>query len=124
MLVAVDIGLGSELVRALDQSDVTINVALWLYTDEYEDPRFVLASPQLDATSSRQQAYGLIHDALDAAGIPVEKTPALLILPMPHPFIRALRKMFAKHKNVEGTRLGGQLIGDRFVDDAILYRVR
>jgi hypothetical protein len=43
---------------------------------------------------------------------------------MADPFIRALRKMFAKRENVEGMRLGPQPIGDRFVTDALVYRIR
>ena len=70
------------------------------------------------------KAYGLVHDALAAAGISLERTPPLLILKMSDPFIRALRRIFSKAKRVEGTRLGGQLIGDRFVEDAVVYRVR
>jgi hypothetical protein len=43
---------------------------------------------------------------------------------MSDPFIRALRRILAKAKSVEGMRLGGQLIGDRFVEDALVYRIR
>jgi hypothetical protein len=84
---------------------------------------FRRVEPQRDAAEP-SQAYGLVHDAFAAAGISLEQTPALLILKMSDPFIRALRRIFAKAKSVEGTRLGGQLIGDRFVGDALVYRVR
>ena len=57
-------------------------------------------------------------------GYLLEETPALLILKMTDPFIRALRRLFSKTKSVEGMRLDGQLIGDRFVEDALVYRVR
>jgi hypothetical protein len=42
---------------------------------------------------------------------------------MTDPFIRALRRLFGKTKSVEGMRLGGQMIGDRFVEDAYVYRI-
>jgi hypothetical protein len=42
---------------------------------------------------------------------------------MSDPFIRALGRLFSKAKGVEGRRLGGQLIGDRFVEAALVYRV-
>ena len=57
-------------------------------------------------------------------GIPLRKTPSLLILPMKDPFIRHLRRLFEKAKSVEGMRLGGQMIGDRFLEDALVYRIR
>lgn len=122
-LVATDFASGLELVSALDRSELSIRVALWLYSSEHEDWRFVLASPRLDAAKPAE-TYGLVHDAFDAAGIALERTPALMILKMSTPFIRALRRLFAKARSVEGMRLGAQLIGDRFVPDALVYRIR
>ncbi len=122
-MVITDLAIGSELLHALDDSGLSISVALWLYSSEYDDWRFVLASRRLDAAKA-SEAYGFVHDALTAAGISLERTPALLILRISDPFIRALRRIFAKVKNVEGMRLGGQLIGDQFVEDALVYRVR
>jgi hypothetical protein len=46
-----------------------------------------------------------------------------MILPMSDPFIKGLRSIFGKAKSVEGMRLGGQLIGDRFIEDAYVYRI-
>ena len=47
-----------------------------------------------------------------------------MILKMSDPFIRALRRIVAKTKSVEGMRLGGQFLGDRFVQEALVYRIR
>lgn len=122
-LVIADFTSGLELLNALDRSDLSISVALWLFSPEHEDWRFVLASRRLDEAQA-SEAYGLVHDALATAGVSLERTPALLILKMSDPFIRALRRIFAKTKIVEGMRLGGQLIGDRFVSDTLVYRIR
>jgi hypothetical protein len=123
ILVTADFTAGLEILQALDRSTLSISVALWLYSSEHEDWRFVLASRRLDAVELTK-AYGLVHDALSAAGIPLEKTPSLMILEMSDPFIRALRRLFSKTQSVEGMRLGLQMIGDRFVQDALVYRVR
>lgn len=122
-MVEANFTTGLDLVQALDRSALSISVALWLYSSEYEDWRFALASRRLDAVEP-SRAYGLVHDALAAAGISLERTPPLLILRMSDAFIRGLRRMFSKAKSVEGMRLGGQLIGDRFVEEALVYRVR
>jgi hypothetical protein len=122
-LAAPEFATGLELVRALDRSSLPINVALWLYFTEQQDWRFVLASRRLDAAKP-SAAYGLVHDALDASGISLEQTPTLSILKMSDPFIRELRRMFAKTKSVAGMRLGPQLIGDRFVEAALVFRIR
>ena len=42
---------------------------------------------------------------------------------MADPFVRELRRLFGKARSVEGMRLGGQMIGDRFVEDAYVYRI-
>lgn len=46
-----------------------------------------------------------------------------MILPMADPFIKELRRLFGKTRSVEGMRLGGQMIADRFVQDAYVYRI-
>jgi hypothetical protein len=122
-LVAADFAAGAKLLEALDQSDLAISVALWLNSPEYEDWRLVLASRRLD-TADPPGAYGMVHDALEQAGFLLEHTPPLLILRMTDPFIKALRQIFGKAKSVEGMRLGGQMIGDRFVQDALVHRIR
>jgi hypothetical protein len=77
----------------------------------------------LDA-AKLSEAYGLVHDALSADGIGVRQTPTLMILRMSDPFIRDLRRMYSKSKDVEGMRIGLQLFGDRFVEDGLVYRIR
>ncbi len=47
-----------------------------------------------------------------------------MILPMTDPLIKHLRRTFGKAKSSEGMRLGGQVIGDRFIEDAFVYRIR
>jgi hypothetical protein len=123
VLVSAELAKGAKILEILDRANLNISVALWLHASEYEDWRFVLSSPRLDRAKPAE-AYGLIHDALEAEGFPLEHTPALLILKMGDPFTRALRKMFGKSLSVDGMRLGGQLIGDRFVEDALVYRIR
>ncbi len=58
------------------------------------------------------------------ANIAVRQTPPLFIMSMTDPFIRALRRHYTKYKIIEGTRIGGHMIGDRFVEDAFAYRIK
>jgi hypothetical protein len=99
-----------------------VNVALWAFLAEYEDWRMVIAGRQFDALDLRD-AYRLVHETLALAGFTARNTPPILILRMSDPFIRDLRRLFGKTKSVEGMRLGGQLIGDRFVEEAYVYRI-
>lgn len=122
VLVNIDLEAGSEILRILDNADLKVAVALWVYLPEYGDWRIVFSSRKFDVAGPLD-GYGLLHDALNAAGFPLERTPSVMILPMDDPFIRALRRSFGKTKSVEGMRLGGQMIGDRFVEGAFAYRV-
>jgi hypothetical protein len=122
-LVTADLVAGSRILEILDGTGLQLNMAMWLRTPEYEDWRFALSSRDLDSAEP-STAYGLVHDALDQKGFPLESTPPLLIIRTTDPFVRTLRRIFGKAKNVEGMRLGGQTIGGRFIEDAIVYRIR
>jgi hypothetical protein len=120
-LVNLDIERGSELLEALDRARLKVAVALWVYLPEYEDWRLVVSARRFDSLDPRE-AYRLLNDSLAAAGFTPEKTPPVMILSMADPFIRKLRQL-GKTKSVEGLRLGGQTIGDRFIQDAYVYRI-
>lgn len=123
VLVSIDLDKGAEIVSALDDANLKISVALWLYSNDHEDWRLALSSRRLDEAEP-SAAYGLLHDALEARGITLEQTPTFMILPMTDPFVRALRRMFGKARSAEGMRLGGQMVGDRFIEGAYVYRIR
>jgi hypothetical protein len=121
-MVSLDITRGSELLDALEKAKLKVGVALWMYSPEYEDWRLVVSAHQFDSLDLRD-AYRLVHHSLAAADFTPEKTPPIMILPMADPFIKQLRRIFGKTRSVEGMRLGGQMIGDRFLEDAYVYRV-
>ena len=121
-MVSIEISKGSELLDALDHAGIKLNVALWTFLSEYEDWRLVVSSRQLDSPDPRD-AYRLLNDSLAEAGFTPKNTPPIMILPTTDPFIRELRRIFGKTKSVDGMRLGAQMIGDRFVQDAYVYRI-
>ncbi len=110
-------------MEALDRAGLKVSVAIWAVLPEYEDWRYVLAARSLD-TGTPREAYRSVNQALLAANIGLGQTPPLLILRMADPFIRALRRGYGKYPSVEGTRIGGHMIGDRFVEDAFAYRIK
>src|SRR5271170_8201332 len=116
-LVSIDVKRGSELIDALDKAKLKVGAALWMFLSEYEDWRLVVSARQFDSLGLRK-AFGLLHDSLRPTGFTPSNTPPILILPMADPFIRELRRLFGKTKSVEGLRLGSQMIGNRFVEDA------
>jgi hypothetical protein len=121
-MVSLDIDIGGELVSQLEAAKVKLGVAIWACLAEYGDWRLIFAARQFDSLDLRA-AYGVLHDSMKDAGITPARAPAVMILPMNDPFIRDLRRHFGKARSVEGMRLGGQLFGDRFIEDGYAYRI-
>jgi len=120
-LVDIDINRGSQILTALDNAGLKIRVALWIFTSEYEDWRLVLSSPNfVDRTLQNRRR---VNEALDAANVPAERVPPTLLMRSSNPFIKDLRRIFGKARHIEGMRLGPQMIGDRWVEDAYVYRI-
>jgi hypothetical protein len=121
-LVSVDLERGREVIEALEHTNVKVSVAIWAYLPEYDDWRLIVSARQFDELGTRS-AYQLLDRSLSAAGLELGETPPVMIMPMSDVFIRELRRIFGNAKSVEGMRLGGQMIGDRFVEDAFAYRI-
>jgi len=121
-LVSLDIENGAQVLSALDKAGINVKVAAWLLLSEYEDWRLVLASPTFDSAGVLE-GVRLVHQALDDAGFPIERQPSLLILRMNDPSIREIRHIFGKTRSVAGMRLGGQMVGDRFIEDGYAHRI-
>lgn len=122
-LVSFDIENGEKVIGALDDAGRAPNVALWGKLPDYETWKLVIASELLDQISLRS-GYTEINEALNKAGIPIHRQPTLLLRPMDNPMIQDLRRAFASTGDTYGMRLGGQRFGDKFLEDAFVYRIR
>lgn len=122
-LVSFDIESGQKVIDALDADGKNPNVALWAKIPDYEDWRLIIASDRLDQSSSFS-GYTEINEAIKRAGIPIHRKPSIFLRPMDKPFIQALRSVFASTADTYGMRLGGQMFGDQYLEDAFVYRIR
>jgi hypothetical protein len=120
-LVNLDIENGERIVKALDEDGKSPNVAIWAKLPEYESWRLILASEHLEQQSAL--GYGQINAALRKANFPISRKPAIYLRPMSSPMIAALRKIFGGAADVYGMRLGGQTFGDKYIEDAFVYRI-
>jgi|HubBroStandDraft_6_1064221.scaffolds.fasta_scaffold1029284_2 hypothetical protein len=120
-LVNLDVNAGLKVLTTLDTAKLKVAVALWMLSPDYSDWRLVLSSPTFDQTHPLK-AYEQVAEALH--GRFAHMPPPILILPIKDPFIRELRRLFGKSRDVAGMRLGGQTIGNRFVSDAYVYRIQ
>ncbi len=122
-LVSFDIENGQEVIDALDRDGKAPNVALWAKLPDYESWRLVIASDKL-AEDSSTAGYEEMNLSIRKAGISYRKRPSIYLRPMDNPFIKALRKTFAATNDNYGMRLGGQMFGDKYLEDAFVYRIR
>jgi hypothetical protein len=122
-LVNFDIETGEKVIDALDRDGKEPKVALWAKLPEYEDWRLVIASDRI-AQAGSLSGYAQINNAMEKAGISTAKRPKVFLRPMDKPFIKALRRVFAKTADTYGMRLGGQVFGDQYLEDAFVYRIR
>ena len=122
-LVNFDIENGKKVIEALDKAGKAPKVALWAKLPDYENWRLILASDHLDQ-SSQFSGYSEINKVMDGAGIPIHTQPTVYLRPMKNPMIQELRSTFGAAQDVYGMRLGGQRFGDKFIEDAFVYRIR
>jgi hypothetical protein len=122
-LVTFDIENGERVVDALDKAGKPPNVAIWAKLPDYEDWRLVIASDRLDQ-SSEFSGYSEINEAIRMAGIPFHRKPTIYLRPMDNPMFQALRSAYASMSDNYGMRLGSQMFGDKYLEDAVVYRIR
>lgn len=122
-LVTFDIENGERVVDALDKAGKPPNVAIWAKLPDYEDWRWVIASDRLDQ-SSGFSCYSEINEAIRKAGNPFHRKPTIFLRPMDNPMIQALRSAYASMSDNYGMRLGSQMFGDKYLEDAVVYRIR
>jgi len=123
-LVDVDIAAGKQVLQILDQAGFKVIAAFWLYTTEFEAWRLYIASPVVDAEGITK-AYVRLLSALRSSGDPdLASRVTITLLSPKDKLIRAFRRTFARTIQVDGARLGSQVISNGvFVEQAYLYRV-
>jgi hypothetical protein len=118
-----DIEFGEEVLSALDAAKFPITVALWLRETQEDAWELVLGTPLYDRPGPKD-AYRRLTAAFSADGrVPMGDLPIRLESNR-RPLIKGLRRLFAKAASVKGMRLGLQSIGDVWIDDAYVYRIR
>jgi len=83
----------------------------------------VIASDRLDQSSSRS-GYTEINEAMKKAGISIHRQPTISMRSMDNPFIRDFAPRLCLSGRHYGMRLGGQIFGGKYLEDAFVYRIR
>jgi hypothetical protein len=123
-LVGLEVAEGQRILDRLDAAKFTVPVALWVLSGEegHEKWRLLLASPLYDKLGPGEATLKMVHTLwpmnLDWARSPISLETTR------QPLVRELRKKYRKYGDAAGLRLGGHVIGNSFVDDAYVYRIR
>ena len=117
VLVGLDIEMGQRVIDALDREGFPPEVAIWAMLPQYENWRFVLSS-------SRIARYEELIPLLRNAGVMPGARPGIDLRGADDPFITELRKKYAGQEEILGHRLGSQYIGNQYLDEAYVYRIR
>jgi hypothetical protein len=119
-LVSLDLSEGAEVISALEDHGVNISLAMWMITPQYEDGRLFIASedlPQDDILKDYEKVVGILREKF------VRELPLFSILRLDDALVQDLRKRFGKSQGVRGIRLGGQIIGNRYIEEGYVYRI-
>ncbi|MEZ2347703.1 hypothetical protein [Terriglobus sp. RCC_193] len=119
-LVGFDVASGEKVLDGLREAGVRIAVALWAKTSDYDEPRLFIASPDFNS-ASKLEAYTRVDRAIQSKF--VWSAPNIMVLPMTDPMIVVLQRLFGSTRSVSGMRLGGQMIGNRYLEDAYVYQI-
>lgn len=121
-LVGIDVELGTRVLEALDAAGFAVPAALWVRWGEEHKWHLLLATPLYDRLGPGN-AYRRLVDALWKVDYDWVRSPIRLESTR-KPFVRALRQLYGKAADLPGMRLGGQMIGDTWIDEAYIYRVK
>jgi hypothetical protein len=106
-LVGLDVAGGQKVLGTLDAANFNVPVALWIRRGEdIERWRLLLASPFYDSLGPGE-AYHRLVKTLGSENYDWVRSPIQLQTTR-QPFVRELRRIFAKAADVTGIRLGGK----------------
>src|ERR1700682_1679623 len=116
-LVDIDIKAGERVLQILDNAGFKVNIALWLYSSEFEAWRLYIASPLVD-TKGPKEAYLQLFSALRSIEPDLASAVTITVVSPKDPFMRSLKRTFGMTSSVHGMRLGGNIIDGVFVEQA------
>jgi hypothetical protein len=118
------IDAGSSLVAEMESQGFDATAILWLYFEEYETWRMVIASTDVDRLG-RKSVYQRIRQILvgmknDSRGLKLSDIAAVGETASP---VLALRRRASKLGGVEEGRVSGSVAGE-YIVDSYVYKVK
>jgi len=122
-LVEKDIEEAKRLIKALDESQFEVKAALWFYLIDSDEWRLLIASPFVEENGPKR-AYNFIQREL-ARMSPSSKISLkeISVLSPQDDLINLLRKAIRTGPGISGIRFTRNVIDNRFIEDAYIYRL-
>ncbi|MBI1749191.1 MAG: hypothetical protein HY234_05140 [Acidobacteria bacterium] len=117
------ISAGRKLIELLDTDGIDVVAAYWLFREESNDWRLVLATSLVDSEGPRK-TYSRIQVMLDARPdeFPWLNLRNITVVSPEDSFVRVLRTAIRTDRGLHSIRFSRSRINDVFVEDAYIYR--
>jgi hypothetical protein len=129
VLVMFPVVAGNQLLDALDQDGFDVQAALWLYRSEEDFWRLMIASPlvqrigQIEAYKRILTQLQHIRPSLDPLINDIYMENITVVDPSDS-LIRALKRVVRVAEGDPPVRLTRNALGDVFIDEAYIFRLR
>ncbi|MCH8061110.1 MAG: hypothetical protein IH861_01245 [Chloroflexi bacterium] len=115
---------GAELIRRLDAAGFELNAGFWLYMEEPNSWRLILASPYVTKEGPKK-AYHKIQSVMS------KKPEDRKVLSLAHisavepnkPIVALLRKAVKTGNGISGVRFSRNAVNGQYIEDSYIYRM-
>lgn len=112
---------GEDLLRELDRHKFPAKAALWLYKEEPDEWRLVIATPHLRSMGPLKN-YKSVQKVIAKFETPI-KLRSVALVDTRDRMIKGLWTSSRRRAAVSGVRLSHTVVGGRLIEDAYIYRV-
>ena len=121
-LIESDLSFGKKITERLRATRFPFKGVLWLYNEEGDDWRLVVASDLVDTEGARE-TYRMLGEVISSVGGSNFQRMRLTVVSPNSDIFAALRTVFAGVPDVEGERLRNTYVNGVSVPDAYLYEI-
>ena len=125
ILVGIDIEGGERLLKALDEADLDIHAALWIYLPDPDEWRLMIAFPLVDREGPKK-AYILIQSELAKLVPPPEiSLRNISAVGLKNRLIKALQRIvqIRQDSDAKGMWISNSSAYNVFIEAAYIYRM-
>lgn len=118
------IDAGAELIRRLDAASFELNAGLWLYMEEPNSWRLILASPIVtkDGPNKAYQGIQSVMSKMPENWKVISLVHISAVGPN-KPIVALLRKAVKTGNGISGVRFSRNAVNGQYIEDAYIYRM-